>query len=184
MVSLRGTFELGGQHELSFGKPDGIFFDAQLQHVLQRKGAHRQEILNILRNTTCEGVERQKVVTAEVRTVASENGFDEIGQERLDVKHGVVAGKKRCLTVLEDFAHRACNGAADNEKQLHFFVVQIPELLQSAVETRLNATEVLEFVEHQGDRTLFGDFEYFQQRIFEVEKTPRTGPTEAFSQAF
>ena len=65
-----------------------------------------------------------------------------------------------------------------------FFVVQIPELLQSAVETRLNATEVLEFVEHQGDRTLFGDFEYFQQRIFEVEKTPRTGQTDAFSQAF
>lgn len=121
MVGLCGAFEFGGQHELRFGKPDGIFFDAQLQHVLQRKGAHRQEILNILRNTACEGVERQKVVTAEVRTVAPENGFDEIGQERFDVKHGVVTGKERRLPVLEDFAHRACNGAADNEKQLHFF---------------------------------------------------------------
>ena len=63
-------------------------------------------------------------------------------------------------------------------------MVQIPELLQSAVETRLNATEVLEFVEHQSDRTLFGDFEYLHQCIFEVMKPPRAGPPKTFSQAF
>ena len=120
-----------------------------MDDLFDRQGLCIHQQLHILRNAARNGIESQQVVVRVAGGVLREDLLQHRQCERREFHDDIRPPEQRFVVVLEDLDHQRVDRAADDEVHMGLQPVLIPDVLDVAVDRRVDVEELLEFIHNQ-----------------------------------